>query len=523
MNLRSARLRVTLGFLLLPACGDEAPGDELPDEGAFTTGTTVTFGTSSSTTSDTDDTTTGSATTSTSSSAGPTTSGSTTQGTSTSTTELSETSGSADETTGSTSSVAPLESSSSEGVAATTDVVDDASTTTGIVGEDTSSSDDGTPLPGCGDGVPEAGEICLAVGDPVSLGDAVGPVDIVEGDFDDDGDLDVATANSDGTVTVLFGDGNGGFAAPEGPFAVGEDPVRIRSAQLDDLRGDDLVVLNRGNGVDNGSFTVLLADGAGGFDASTYEIGVAPADMDLAVLASPNAATVQPPDVVVANGESMTISTAVNNGDGTFLDPVTFVAEPNGGMGALGFPVFGIAVGAYGVPLANDILSIGSDRWIANAGAGNGLIGMASVAQNAPAASADALHRANSGDFDEDGGGDAVVLDGTSQIALMRVTPGAANFAMTFRAVAGPTEAIFGDPTGDGNIDVIVTSGTSNTVLVYLGDGTAIGAIASAFAVGSSPTGVAIGDLDGDGVDDIIVSSDAASGDDFVTVLLSDP
>jgi hypothetical protein len=83
------------------------------------------------------------------------------------------------------------------------------------------------------------------------------------GDFNSDGRLDVATSNqNDSSVSVLLGDGQGSFAPAEGsPFAVGRDPYPLA---VGDVNGDgrpDIVTPNvRGN-----TLSVLLGDGKGGF------------------------------------------------------------------------------------------------------------------------------------------------------------------------------------------------------------------------------------------------------------------
>ena len=85
--------------------------------------------------------------------------------------------------------------------------------TTGTTSDPTDPTDPTTPA-GCGDGTPEAGEICLQ-GTDLAMGD--GPVDVVLGDFDGDGQLDVATANGgDDSYSVRLGDGSGGFGGELG-------------------------------------------------------------------------------------------------------------------------------------------------------------------------------------------------------------------------------------------------------------------------------------------------------------------
>jgi hypothetical protein len=67
------------------------------------------------------------------------------------------------------------------------------------------------------------------------------PSRIVDGDFNEDGDPDLATANADSdNVSVLFGDGKGNYSGPE-LFAVGDQPVALLAADLDGNGGDDLL------------------------------------------------------------------------------------------------------------------------------------------------------------------------------------------------------------------------------------------------------------------------------------------
>src|SRR5437879_2392271 len=99
-----------------------------------------------------------------------------------------------------------------------------------------------------------------APGTPVAV--AGGPQNIVSGDLDGDGKLDLITADHDRSVTVLLGDGRGGFRpAPSSPTGLAVSPGEMA---LGDVDGDgklDLALTEH----DSYGVTVLLGDGRGGF------------------------------------------------------------------------------------------------------------------------------------------------------------------------------------------------------------------------------------------------------------------
>ncbi len=98
------------------------------------------------------------------------------------------------------------------------------------------------------------------------------PAYVAVGDYDRDGDEDLAVANSGaGTVAIHFGDGRGVFRDPDASstYSTGDGPFWIASGDLNDDGARDLVVANAGGdgytGPRSGSVAVLLGAGNGTF------------------------------------------------------------------------------------------------------------------------------------------------------------------------------------------------------------------------------------------------------------------
>jgi hypothetical protein len=104
------------------------------------------------------------------------------------------------------------------------------------------------------------------------------PSAIAVGDFNGDGKLDLAAANSaDNTVTILLGNGDGTFApAPGSPISVGTTPYALAVGDFTGSGNLGLAIANIGSN----NVTILLGNGDGTFTqaaGSPVAVGKAPA------------------------------------------------------------------------------------------------------------------------------------------------------------------------------------------------------------------------------------------------------
>ncbi|MEH2023374.1 beta strand repeat-containing protein [Nostoc sp.] len=149
-----------------------------------------------------------------------------------------------------------------------------------------------------------------------ALESASAPTSVAVGDFNKDGKSDIVTANNASqNVSVLLGDGNGGFATAKN-FKV---PSRPTSVTVGDFNKDGISDLAVTSSYFN-NVSILLGKGDGTFNSATqFDVGTNPHSLIVGDFNKDGKS-----DLAVANSDSNNVSVVLGNGDGTFKPATNF-------------------------------------------------------------------------------------------------------------------------------------------------------------------------------------------------------
>ncbi|MEK6649932.1 MAG: FG-GAP-like repeat-containing protein, partial [Bacteroidota bacterium] len=324
------------------------------------------------------------------------------------------------------------------------------------------------------------------------------PSQIAAGDIDNDGDIDVVSANSAGeNISVYRNDGRGDLVPtntlpqPGGPFGI----------VLTDIHGDgwlDLAVTTMATG----SVVVWQNTGGGNFSSpQSYPVGASPHGIAAGDLNGDGFT-----DLVVTNAGSLSFNVLMNNGAGEFA-PTTYGSAGNGPAG--------VALadlnrdGKLDVALTASV--DGTARWYRNTGSG--------FVYELGIALAGGAYAIATADINGDGNNDIITgLSGTSNnVRIDRLNNSGGLLGTSMFTVGSDIRGLgVGDFTGDGVVDIVVADNGQNRVRILANNGSGSFSETSFNDVGANPWQLATGDFDGDGDLDVVAGHQNSA---FVTIL----
>lgn len=325
------------------------------------------------------------------------------------------------------------------------------------------------------------------------------PTAVTVADLNNDGILDLATANySSDNVSVLLGNGNGTFQL-FGTHPVGNGPFSITAADIDENNTLDLIV---GNTYYDSTISILKGSGDGHFQpqvkigtySSVTDVQAAYLNDDIYI------------DLITSGGPKISVFLG-ENGD-------TFSSRQDFGNYSFGR----FAIGDLNEDSELD-LAVTSGQW--NNANISLLFGDGSG--NFPTQEVLSMGQSNSdiaiADFDRNGVLDIASANNQGYNVSVRLGQGNGAFYDVQNSAAGRENGSMavGDINGDGRLDLTLVDNYNDKVLVLLGLGNGTFQSSLHYFAGQNPYVVESADLNGDDLLDLVVTNGIS---DDVSVLL---
>jgi hypothetical protein len=336
------------------------------------------------------------------------------------------------------------------------------------------------------------------------------PFGMTVGDFNEDGKPDLAIA-AETSVSIFLGNGDGTFAQAAG------SPMRVPSPPYDDLASPYVGPIAAGdfNGgghlglavaeVNNATAVILLGNGDGTFATSSAAIANA-FGMPLSAL--------EPADFNADGSLDLAITSQISGSSLVDLGFGKGAFSTAGNLYVTGFPA-GVAAGDFnGDGKLDAIVAGGGSTAYPGSGVavslGNG-DGTFTQATGSPVSVGTNLSAIVICDFNGDGKLDIAVTDGGSNAVIILLGNGDGTFGAPTTIPVGiqPTAMVAGDFNNDGKLDLAVANYGDGTITLLLGngDGSFTPASGSPYPVGAFPYQIAAADFNGDGKLDLATAN----------------
>ncbi len=327
----------------------------------------------------------------------------------------------------------------------------------------------------------------------MTLGDT--PQSLAVADMNGDGKLDIIAVNSASeSITFLQGRGDGTFALHE-PVPVGAEPAAVAIA---DFSGDgflDLAVANAGNN----TISLLLGDGHGAFTPSvSLPLGTVPS-----WIAAGDFDNDKKADLAVANSSGNSVSILMGMGNGIFASAGTVAVGS--------FPKF-ILVEDLNKDGKQDLATanyIGNSISVA-LGQGNGQF---QTAQSVALGASTAPQQIALGDFNKDGRWDLAAVNFFGNSVSLATGNGDGTFKTPTKYAVGhgPESLVVGDFDNDARADIVTVNHTDSSASFLFGKTDGGFFPANHLYFGAKPQAVAVDDFNGDGKNDIVTANGEGS------------